>query len=104
MAREPKPDFERVMIALNCQEPDRVPLKFAKNWSQSKYSGKSAIRPALPPSIHWIGNQQFRSALSYYALYPDEINEKIARNEDITEAQVLKRFPFLSRRKVVTFL
>ena len=26
MAREPKPDFERFMITLNCEEPDRVPL------------------------------------------------------------------------------
>ncbi len=26
MAREPKPDFERYMIALNCEVPDRVPL------------------------------------------------------------------------------
>jgi len=26
MAREPKPDFDRYMTALNCQEPDRVPL------------------------------------------------------------------------------
>ena len=26
MAREPKPNFERYMTALNCQEPDRVPL------------------------------------------------------------------------------
>ena len=26
MAREPKPDFERYMTALNCEEPDRVPL------------------------------------------------------------------------------
>jgi len=26
MARQPKPDFERYMTALNCQEPDRVPL------------------------------------------------------------------------------
>lgn len=26
MAQEPKPDFERYMTALNCQEPDRVPL------------------------------------------------------------------------------
>ncbi|MCK5381067.1 MAG: hypothetical protein KAJ81_06325, partial [Candidatus Latescibacteria bacterium] len=26
MGREPKPDFERYMTALNCQEPDRVPL------------------------------------------------------------------------------
>jgi methanogenic corrinoid protein MtbC1 len=26
MTREPKPDFERYMTALNCEEPDRVPL------------------------------------------------------------------------------
>jgi uroporphyrinogen decarboxylase len=26
MAREPKPDFERYMTALHCEEPDRVPL------------------------------------------------------------------------------
>jgi methylmalonyl-CoA mutase cobalamin-binding domain/chain len=26
MAQEPKPDFERYMTALNCREPDRVPL------------------------------------------------------------------------------
>ena len=26
MAREPKPDFQRYMTALRCQEPDRVPL------------------------------------------------------------------------------
>lgn len=26
MAREPKPDFARFMTALNCEEPDRVPL------------------------------------------------------------------------------
>jgi len=26
MAREPKPDFERYMTALRCEEPDRVPL------------------------------------------------------------------------------
>ena len=26
MSQEPKPDFERYMTALNCQEPDRVPL------------------------------------------------------------------------------
>ena len=26
MAREPKPDFERYMTTLHCEEPDRVPL------------------------------------------------------------------------------
>lgn len=51
----------------------------------------------LKESYHWLSDQQIRSALSYYALYPDEIEEKITRNEDITQAQVTKRFPFLSK-------
>jgi len=51
----------------------------------------------LKESYHWLSDQQIRSALSYYALYPDEIEGKITRNEDITQAQVTKRFPFLSK-------
>jgi len=51
----------------------------------------------LKDTYHWLSDQQIRSALSYYALYPDEIEEKITRNEAITEAQVIKRFPFLSK-------
>ena len=51
----------------------------------------------LRETYHWLSDQQIRSALSYYALYPDEIDEKVARNHDITEARVIKRFPFLSK-------
>lgn len=51
----------------------------------------------LKEAYHWLSEQQIRSALSYYALYPDEIDEKITRNEDITREQVIKRFPFLSK-------
>ena len=51
----------------------------------------------LRKSYHWLSDQQIRSALSYYALYPDEIEEKITRNEDITQVQITKRFPFLSK-------
>ncbi|MCP4296713.1 MAG: hypothetical protein GY786_14005 [Proteobacteria bacterium] len=51
----------------------------------------------LKEAYHWLSDQQIRSALSYYALYPDEIDEKITRNEDITQEQVIKRFPFLSK-------
>lgn len=49
----------------------------------------------LKKTYHWLSDQQIRSALSFYALYPDEIDEKITRNEDITEERVIKRFPFL---------
>ena len=51
----------------------------------------------LKKTYHWLGDQQIRAALSYYALYPDDIEEKIARNKNITQQQVLKRFPFLSK-------
>lgn len=51
----------------------------------------------LQETYHWLSDQQIRSALSFYALYPDEIDEKINRNENITQAQVIKRFPFLSK-------
>jgi hypothetical protein len=51
----------------------------------------------LKKTYHWLSDQQIRSALSYYALYPDEIDERITRNDDITEAQIIKRFPFLSK-------
>jgi uncharacterized protein (DUF433 family) len=54
----------------------------------------------LKKAYHWLSDLQIRSALSYYALYPDEIDEKIARNEDITQEQVIKRFPFLSKPAV----
>ena len=51
----------------------------------------------LKETYHWLSDQQIRSALSYYALYPDDIEERITRNEDITQEQVIKRFPFLSK-------
>ncbi len=51
----------------------------------------------LKEAYHWLSDQQIRSALSYYALYPNEIDERIHRNDDITEAQIIDRFPFLSK-------
>ena len=51
----------------------------------------------LKKTYHWLSDHQIRSALSYFALYPDDIEERITRNEDITQKQVIKRFPFLSK-------
>jgi uncharacterized protein (DUF433 family) len=51
----------------------------------------------LKKAYHWLNDQQIRSALCYYALYPNEIDERIHRNDDITEAQIIERFPFLSK-------
>ncbi|UCD81408.1 MAG: DUF433 domain-containing protein [Desulfobacterales bacterium] len=51
----------------------------------------------LKETYHWLSDHQIRSALAYYALYPDEIDEKISCNEDMTQEHVIKRFPFLSK-------
>lgn len=44
----------------------------------------------LKEAYHWLSDQQIRSALSYFALYPSKIDEKITYNEDITQDQVIK--------------
>ena len=63
----------------------------------STFKGLDENYKKLKKSYHWLNDQQIRAALSYYAIYPDEIDEKIARNEEITETQVINRFPFLSK-------
>ena len=52
----------------------------------------------LKKAYHWLSEYQIRSALSYYALYPDDIEDRIARNENLTREQIIKRFPFLSKQ------
>ena len=61
------------------------------------FAGLDENYDKLKETYHWLSDQQIRSALSYYALYPDEIDERISRNEDTTREQVIKRFPFLSK-------
>ncbi|MBW2428942.1 MAG: hypothetical protein JRF56_08295 [Deltaproteobacteria bacterium] len=63
----------------------------------ASFKGLGENYDKLKETYHWLSDQQIRSALAYYTLYPDEIDEKITRNEDITQAQVIKRFPFLSK-------
>jgi uncharacterized protein (DUF433 family) len=48
-------------------------------------------------AYHWLSEQQIRAALSFYALYPKEIDARISSNEEMTEDKVRKRFPFLSK-------
>ena len=50
----------------------------------------------LTKAYHWLAEQQIRAALSYYTLYPTEIDEKITRNEEATQEAIVKRFPFLA--------
>ena len=51
----------------------------------------------LKRTYHWLNEQQVRSALSYYALYPGEIDDLINRNENATEDEIIRKFPFLAK-------
>lgn len=51
----------------------------------------------LKKTYHWLSDQQLRSALAFYTLYPDEIDERIARNDGITRENVLEQYPFLAK-------
>ena len=62
------------------------------------FKGLTENYDKLKKAYHWLSDQQIRSALSYYALYSDEIDDTIARNENITQEKVIKRFPFLSKQ------
>lgn len=52
----------------------------------------------LQKVYHWLSEPQLRSALSYYALYPGEIDARVMRNKDLTLEKVSKRFPFLAKK------
>ena len=52
----------------------------------------------LQKVYHWLSEPQLRSALSYYALYPEEIDARVMRNKDLTLEKVFKRFPFLAKK------
>ena len=61
------------------------------------FKGMKEDYEQLKEAYHWLSDAQIRSALSYFALYPGEIEAIIDQNERITESQVLKRFPFLAK-------
>jgi uncharacterized protein (DUF433 family) len=52
----------------------------------------------LREAFHWLNPGQIKGALGYYALYPDEIDQLIARNEEWTEESLKERYPALSHR------
>lgn len=61
------------------------------------FKGMNEDYEQLKTAYHWLSDAQIRSALSYFTLYPEEIEEIIDQNDSITESQVLKRFPFLAK-------
>ncbi len=46
----------------------------------------------------WLTDLQLGGALLYYKLYPDEIDARLAREEQWTPEKVYERYPFLAPR------
>jgi len=43
----------------------------------------------------WLTSQQLRSALAYWQLYPEEIEEELARQEELSEKEARANYPHL---------
>lgn len=52
----------------------------------------------LKEAFHWLTNEQLASALAYYALYPEEIDQRLHREESLTAEAVWHRYPFMRPR------
>lgn len=50
----------------------------------------------LKEAFHWLSDTQLRAALAYAEAYPDEIEERIRRDEQWTAEAAWKRYPFMS--------
>lgn len=50
----------------------------------------------LKESFHWLSDTQLRAALAYAEAYPEEIQERIRRDEQWSTDAVWERYPFMS--------
>lgn len=50
---------------------------------------------ALREAYHWLTEDQLRAALVYYEAYPDEIEERLAREDSLTPERVWAAHPFM---------
>jgi uncharacterized protein (DUF433 family) len=61
----------------------------------STYKNLNRDDARLREAYHWLSEPQLRSALSYFRLYPEEIERQIGRNEAWTKDQLADRHPSL---------
>lgn len=59
------------------------------------YQSLDRDRGRLQATYHWLTEPQLRAALGYFATYPDEIEQQIARNAAWTPERVAQRHPTL---------
>ena len=53
----------------------------------------------LKKTYHWLTDQQLKTAIGYYRLYPEEIDAIISENEGLTHKEIQRKYPFLSAGK-----
>lgn len=61
----------------------------------STYKSLNRDDGRLRNSYHWLSEPQLRAALSYFRLYPVEIERQLARNEAWSKEQLADRHPSL---------
>lgn len=61
------------------------------------YKGVGKNFTRLQKTYHWLTEQQLRSAIGYYRIYPEDIDRLIKQNEKLTKKYVQERYPFLVR-------
>lgn len=49
----------------------------------------------LKKAYEWLTPDQLRAALSYYSIYPEEIDRQIEKNESWDAKKIRDRYPFL---------
>jgi uncharacterized protein (DUF433 family) len=59
------------------------------------YQSLDRDRGRLQAAYHWLTEPQLRAVLGYYAAYPDEIEQQIARNAAWTRERVAQQHPTL---------
>jgi uncharacterized protein (DUF433 family) len=53
----------------------------------------------LAENYPWLTSPQLRAALAYYELYPDDIDKRLAREQQWTPERLQRDFPFVVRRR-----
>lgn len=61
------------------------------------YKGVRENFGRLRKAYHWLTEQQIKAAVSYYRVYPEEIDQLMKQNEELTRKYVHKRYPVLVR-------
>src|SRR5262245_49022026 len=48
----------------------------------------------LQEAYHWLTERQLRAALAYAEAYPDEIEDRLRREDELSVEEVWKKYPF----------